>query len=316
MTDKGSVFSKGGGGTNFEQYIQTAFLTSMIVKGNIPGIPNSNIIEIALQATRLGYKTDDLFIRCVSPLGEHRLVAQIKHEFSFTINDDTFKEIINQLWQDFNNEKLFNQEFDRLLIIKENLNKTEANDIKSLINWAKSKSSANDFILETKRIIKKANTLSIFRTVIEEINEGRKVTDNEIWTFFKCLELLAYDFGNHSSTHLSYYLNLIKLAKSSESTLGENEIWALLYEFISIRNKDGGLFNLDSISKEFFYCHFKIDNLTPFYNSLNKLNKDAELILNQLSNEIQGFHIERFSLKQQISESINNNFLTIITGKP
>ena len=30
MADTASVFSKGGGGTTFEHYIQTAFLTTMI----------------------------------------------------------------------------------------------------------------------------------------------------------------------------------------------------------------------------------------------------------------------------------------------
>jgi len=315
MSDKGSVFSKGGGGTNFEQYIQTAFLTSMITQGNVPGIKDSTIIEIALQATRLGYKTDDLFVRCSSPLGKHRLVAQIKHEFSFTLKDETFKEVITQLWSDFNNKEIFNQDYDKLLIIKEYLNKTEANNIKSLINWAKSKSSASDFILETKRIKKKEETLNIFRTVIEDIHTY-KITDETIWAFFKCLELLAYDFGNHDSTHKAYYLNLIKLSKSSESKLSESEIWSQLYEFISLINKDGGQISVESISKEPFFTHFKVDNLTLFHQSIEKLDKDSKLILNQLSNEIHGFHIERFDLKQQIVDSINNQRITFITGNP
>jgi len=32
MAEKGTVFQKGGGGTNFEQYVQTAFLTTLVVK--------------------------------------------------------------------------------------------------------------------------------------------------------------------------------------------------------------------------------------------------------------------------------------------
>ena len=315
MTDIGSVFSKGGGGTNFEQYIQTAFLTSMLVNGNVPGIKDSKIIEIAFQATRLGYKTDDLFIRCNSPKGEHRIVAQIKHEFSFTTKNETFKEVINQLWLDFNNNEIFNPEFDKLFIIKENLNKAEANNVKSLINWAKSKSSASDFFLEIKRIRKKEETLNVFRTVIEEINT-KKVTEEIIWNFFKCLEMLAYDFGNHASTHQAYYLNLIKLAKNPESRLNENEIWSVLFEFVALRNKDGGLIDIKSIAQEVFFNHFNISNITPVYRSIDKLRSDSELVLNQLSNEIHGLHLERFELKQKITESIQNNKLTIITGNP
>lgn len=315
MADKGSVFSKGGGGTNFEQYIQTAFLTTMLTKGNVPGINDSKIKEIALQATRLGYKTDDLFLRCSSHLGEHRVVAQIKHEFSFTTNDETFHDVISQLWSDFSNQDIFNQNSDKLLIIKENLNKSESNNVKSLINWAKSKSSASDFFLEVRRINKKESALNVFKTVIEKV-KGESISEEEIWSFFKCLELLAYDFGNHDSTHKAYFLSLIKLSKNTDSTLTEGEIWAQLYEFISLLNKDGGLISLDSLVKEPFYKHFELEKLLPFYSTIDKLHQDSNLILNQLSNEIHGFHIDRFSLKEQIVNSINNHRLTIITGNP
>ena len=36
MSEKGSVFQTGGGGTNFEQYVQCAFFTTLIIKGNVP----------------------------------------------------------------------------------------------------------------------------------------------------------------------------------------------------------------------------------------------------------------------------------------
>ena len=55
MSDKGSVFQKGGGGTNFEQYIQTAFLTTLIIRGNVPCVPSSELIEVAFQVTNRGY---------------------------------------------------------------------------------------------------------------------------------------------------------------------------------------------------------------------------------------------------------------------
>ncbi len=315
MTDNGSVFSRGGGGTNFEQYIQTSFLTTMIVNGNVPGIQDSQIEEIALQATRLGYKTDDLFLRCSSTKGTHKLIAQIKHEFSFTSKDKTFNEVISQLWIDFNNQEIFSKEKDRLLIIKENLNKSESNNIKSLINWAKSKSTSSDFLLEVKRIKKKEETFNIFSSVIEKAN-GSVVSNEKIWLFFRCLELLAYDFGNHDSTHKAYFLNLIKLSKSPQSKSSENKIWAQLYEFISILNKDGGQITRKSLVEQPFYIHFNVEALHPLYTSIKKLHKDSNIILSQLSNKIHGFHIDRFPLKEQIEASLNIQRLTIVTGNP
>ena len=49
MSEKGSVFQKGGGGTNFEQNVQTAFLVTMLVGGDVPCLLSSRVIELALQ---------------------------------------------------------------------------------------------------------------------------------------------------------------------------------------------------------------------------------------------------------------------------
>ena len=315
MAESGSVFSRGGGGTNFEQSVQTAFLTSMIVKGNVPGIRDSCITEIALQSTRLGYQTDDLYIKCKSPIGFHRLLAQIKHEFSFTLKDMVFKDVIRQLWSDFNNVELFDIQYDKLLIIKGNLNKSEANNIISIINWAKSKSTCSDFILEIDRIKNKKETLNIFKTVIEEV-DGNNISNEQLWDFCKCLELLAYDFGNHDSILYNHSLDIIKLTKDSNSRLTESEIWAQLLEFISLRNKDGGLFDLDYITQQPFYKNFQSSNIDFLSKVLEKLNRDSELILKQFSSEIQGFHINRHELEQQIVASTIENKITIVTGNP
>ena len=48
-TDKGSVFQTGGGGTNFEQYVQSAFLCTLITKCNIPCFTSAELIEVAFQ---------------------------------------------------------------------------------------------------------------------------------------------------------------------------------------------------------------------------------------------------------------------------
>lgn len=84
MSEKGSVFQKGGGGTNFEQNVQTAFLVTMLVGGDVPCLPSSRVIELALQVTNRGYETDDLLVVAKSEDGEHRMLIQVKHEIAFT----------------------------------------------------------------------------------------------------------------------------------------------------------------------------------------------------------------------------------------
>jgi hypothetical protein len=151
MSDKGSVFQKGGGGTNFEQYIQSAFLTTLIVRGNVPCLPVNEITEIALQTTNRGCETDDLLVIAKSVLGQHRLLVQIKHNIVFSENDVVFQEVVNGFWKDFIKPE-FNRTNDRLVIAKTRLNNIEKNHIKSILNFAKTHATETDFFTEVNRI--------------------------------------------------------------------------------------------------------------------------------------------------------------------
>jgi hypothetical protein len=107
MSDKGSVFQKGGGGTNFEQLVQTAFLTTLIIRGNVPCIDSGELSEVALQVTNRGYETDDFMATAKSASGEHRILIQAKHDISFTADNEKFKKVINDFWKDYNIVAIF-----------------------------------------------------------------------------------------------------------------------------------------------------------------------------------------------------------------
>src|SRR5690606_7199209 len=134
MSNKGSVFQKGGGGTNFEQLVQTAFLTTLIIRGNVPCIASGELLEVALQVTNRGYATDDFLAIAKSPIGEHRLLIQVKHDISFTIENEKFKEVISAFWKDYSNTSIFDKTRDKLIVVKNGLTKDERNHLKSLFN--------------------------------------------------------------------------------------------------------------------------------------------------------------------------------------
>lgn len=314
----GSVFQKGGGGTNFEQYVQSAFLTTLIVKGNIPCIPTAELTELSFQCTNRGYETDDLLAIAKSDLGEHRLLAQIKHNLIFSDSDSnsTFKEVIEAFWKDFNKKELFNKEKDRLVIIKSGLTQNERNHVRALLNWAKTHSSENDYLDEVKRIKEKEKYLDIFKNVLIQANNEQAISDKNLWQFVKCLELLEYDFLNEGSVDENYFINLIKLSRNGSSSSSEKDIWDGIYAIATKLNKDGGSITFDSISKDDIFKHFDIQKLAPFSNSLQKLRCDSELIIKPLKSTIGDLHLEKTELRSIISTSINDYALTIITGNP
>lgn len=314
MSDQSSVFSKGGGGTNFEQYVQTAFLTTMIIRGVVPGFPFNKISKIYFQTTRLGYQTDDLLVITNSSISENRMLIQAKYNLTFSSKDEKFNEVIHAFWTDYNNPKLFNRENDRLIIIKGGLNNEERNHIKVILDWAKSKSSSDDFFREVKRLKNKTEKLQIFSETLKLANDGITLSNEDLWNFLRCVDLLEYDFSFQGSVDEANFLNLIKLSKSYGVDANEKEIWNSIFEFVAKRNKDGAELTLDSIQKESIYNYFDYKKLIPVFNSIDKLRENSKVLLLPLKDTIHGFHFERNLVSETLINSINAFDFTVVTG--
>jgi flagellar biosynthesis regulator FlaF len=320
MSDKGSVFQKGGGGTNFEQSIQTAFLTTLIIHGNAPCIANSEVIEVAFQTTNREYETDDLLAIAKSPLGQHRLLIQAKHNISFTADNVTFKEVIKAFWKDYNNKSKFDKTKDKLIVIKSGMTKDERNHLKSLFNWAVNHATEVDFLSEVNRIKGKQERLEVFRELLKEANGNTAISDKELWEFLKCVDVLEYDFLNQGSVDETYFLNLIKLCKDKNSTANEKEIWDSIFSYAAILNKDGGSVTIESIKQKDFFKHFDTAKLSPYFKAVEKLKSDSKEILRPIKLTIgkgeNQFHLPKQDARDKVLESVSNFQFTIVTGKP
>lgn len=318
MSDKGTAFQKGGGGTNFEQYIQAAFVTTMLVRGNAPCIPKNEIDEIVFQSKNRGWQTDDLLVIAKSSIGLHQLLMQSKHTIIFSADNELFKEVIASFWSDFNNPQ-FNKALDKLIIVKNRLNNIEKNHIKGLLNYAKTHTSETDFLSEVNRIKGMQERLEIFKSVLQTANNNTPVTDNDSWIFLKCLDVLGYDFLNEGSVDETNLLNLIKLSRSPSSASSEKEIWNSIVTFITRHNPSGGSLTKTSIGEQEFFKYFDVSRLAPAHNSVIKLINDGEAILKPIKNVIgeakTGFHLSRQGLFYDLNAAINESEIIFVTGK-
>jgi hypothetical protein len=314
-TKGGTVFQKGGGGTNFEQFVQTAFLTTLLVKGNAPCIIANEVTEVAFQTTNFGYVTDDILVRADSSLGQHRLLIQSKHNVSFTSNS-IFKELLKGFWQDYNNSEIFDKEKDKLLIVKSDITKEEKNNVKTLFDYAVAKANANDFISEVNRLKGKKERLAFFRLLLKEINNGIDLSDNELWKFLKCLDVLEYDFLNQSSVDQTHFLNLIKLCKNINSKVDEKEIWNSIFTFSVKLNLTGGSVTHESLYNTDLYKYFDTSKFHPLRKEIEKLKSDSQALLIPIKNTINNLHIDRSTILDSIENSLNTFQITFVTGLP
>lgn len=315
MADTSSVFSKGSGGSTFEHHIQAAFLATLITKSSVPCIPEAEIRELALQATRLGYATDDLFVQTQIPSGATpRLLLQAKHNLTISANDSTFEEVMTAFWRDYHNSTLFDQSLDKLVIVKSGLNDTERNHVRVLLNWAKHKASSQDFHLEVNRIGAKKERLKVFADVLARVNGGAALSDDEIWRFLRCVELLDYDFLNTGSVDKANVISLLGLAKSETATSNALSIWRELLDIVSSYNPSGGSITTESVRSLPIYQQFSIQKLEPAHQALRKIHSNGHAILLPMKNTVAGYQLPREDLKNRITQSCNEGKLTIVAG--
>jgi hypothetical protein len=256
MTDNdkqlANPFSTGGGGHNFENQVQTAFVVLMLTGGVVPCLPPWPVKKIKLQGRYAGYKTDD-FIAFVEESGTGqtvKLLAQIKHTVSITKGDSTFGEVIQAAWSDFNNEDVFNQTSDMFALITGPLKATDIDNVRTILEWARHSESAEDFLnqvtLTKFSSIPKQQKLQAFQSQLKKANDGSDVSEDELWRFLKSFHLLGYDLDIRSGVTLSLLLSHI----AQFATGGISDLWATISREVATLNQNAGTLTPETIPQE------------------------------------------------------------------
>lgn len=315
MAGEASVFQTGGGGFNYENYVQASFLLQMIINGMVPSFNNGSIIEIGFQNKNRGYQTDDLYLEIQDGSTNKRIVSQIKYNIPVSSKNEVFNEVIKAFWEDFNNSNLFDKQHDKMFLIKSSLTNNDKNNIVYLCQIASKQSNSKDFFSEINRTKIKKENLDIFRDSLN-LAKGQTVTEEELFQFLKCFNLLAYDFTANASIDETYALNLIKISKSKDITTTSNEIWSVLLNEVATYNRNGGSISKKDLSNFQPYAYFDLSLKSDAYSSFNKIQQDGQLLLKPFKNTIKGYHIDRTLTRKLILESINQSDISIVTGYP
>ncbi|MGA1842057.1 MAG: hypothetical protein ACMUIU_15670 [bacterium] len=221
------------------------------------------INKIKLQGKFIGYDTDDMivFVEKAGSNQKCKILAQIKHSINITENNKVFSEVIQAAWNDFNNPSLFSRNKDAIVLITGPLSKTDVNDVRTILEWARHSENAEEFIrkveLTNLSSVSKQNKLRAFKINLKNANGGNPVSDEVLFEFLKHFHLLGYDLDIKAGITLSLLHSLnsswipkireILLQSTSPITL-KNGRWRVterkgLWQALSTRLFDDNLNN-------------------------------------------------------------------------
>jgi len=241
-------FSTGGGGVNFEIQVQASFVALMLAEGFAPCLPLRPIRKIKLQGKHAGYDTDDLIVFTGNEdgSGERKILGQVKHSIRITEADTVFCDVIRAAWNDFNNESVFTKRKDVIALITGPLSATNIADVRTLLEWARSSESAQEFItkVETTNFSSSAkrSKLAAFRSHLNSA-KGEDVTDEELFQFLRHFHLLGYDLDIQSGVMHAILHSLVGQF-SPENT---SALWAQIVQEVSFANQNAGTITRESV---------------------------------------------------------------------
>ncbi len=316
MTDKeknlSNPASSGSLGAFFETRVQAAFVVFMLTSRISPCLPQWPIQKIKLQGRYAGFNIDDfiVFTKDESTGQEAKLLAQIKRSITITEENDTFKEVIQAAWTDFNNPDIFNKEADVFGLI------TVISDtnLRTILDWARHSEDENEFLYKVGKgkfsSERKQNLLKAFRTQLQNANGGLALSDHQLWDFLKHFYQLGYDLDSDSSSILQLVLSLI----SKSSHKDPSSIWEKILGEVQSFNPDAGTLSPLTISKE---IRDSLDTKkNPYFaHDLKKLNERGKYIIDGIRSEIGGFHVKRPELLTQLIENSAENKFVILVGE-
>lgn len=229
-------FSTGGGGANFETQIQASFATLMLAGGFSPCLACVPISKIQLQGRIDGYHTDDLIVHAAN---EQTLLGQIKHSIALTNGSTLFGEVIEASWHDFCNTRLFKQGRDALALITGPLSATDIDNVRVILEWARSVNSAQKFI-ERVNAANFSNEAKIekFNAFRHHLNQakGSAVSDEEIHGFLRHFHLLGYDLDLRQGVMHALMHSII----GSRSGVQPDAVFAQIVQEIVYINQNAG----------------------------------------------------------------------------
>lgn len=241
-----NAFATGGGGVNFEQQIQAMFLLSLVIDGFCPAMDEPTT-KVCFQAKHLDYDVDDLVVFTSRKQSEVKLLCQVKHSITATINDSTFQEVISSAWSDFNKET-FNKEKDRIALVTAQIANTALRSLRFLHAQAIGSVDEQDFIERVQKPVfssaENGKMLNIIRNCVAQAKKSEP-TDLEIWCFCKAFVLLLFDIDCEESVNRALSSSLIKCNSSMDARL----VWSRLVEYAGRCNQTAASIDKDNIDK-------------------------------------------------------------------
>ena len=303
-SQQSNPFSTGGGGTNYEEWVQTYFVSSMILGWKIPNVKSNKIVKIKLQGRYDGYDTDDCII-----FGDNnvKMLCQIKHKITFTKSSSLFREVLTGAWNDFIKSD-FDKNLDSVTLIVSEMNLVDNESFNRIFSLARTSENEIEFFkkLSSKNFVSE-KTREKYDIIVDHLRAiDDSINDYNIWKFCKIFNIHIMNLDIEDSYIKSAILSGL------ENLIGEDNFGYKLYSYVANNNQNAGTITLEGIKNDLKLINLK-QNTDSVYN-LKVIDEHTNLIFDSIENKVSSISIDRKE-NDNINNLLENNGVIIISGE-
>ena len=251
-----------------------------------------------------GYSTDDCIV-----FGDdgRKLLCQIKNYVAITENNDTFRAVITDAWNDYTNSKTFDLENDQIVLIVSGLSATDIDNTRTILDWARHCENDAEFHNKvTKERFSSKEKQKKYLAIRGQLEnaKGKALSDYEIWDFLRHFYIHVLDL-NRTDAPL-----WIAVSNQFSRAVGRKGLEHELYRVIAEYNQNAGTVTLDMLLRELAIDGQIIDNTI-----IKKIKSHNDIILASMHNSINGYSIDRSDYIEQLDEALQTNDIVLVAGE-
>lgn len=312
-------FSTGGGGSDFEKQVGAYYLSCLLLKVLPKGFSAGNVKEVCFQQQYQGDFLDDIVIVSEIETGELKLSLQIKRDLIFGEKDGKFDEVISACWETFSSND-FRLGFHRFGICLGLYSKNIDEYYQTVLSWARNSSTAEDFFkrVSIKHLSneKQRNFVTLIRNKLDHF-QSTKISDNDLWNFLKSFVILRFDFHNPNSSDYIHILDFLRTITKEKENQDVHSLFSFLTDISAELYRTAGSINEEILRLRLeTEKNFIFHTPTNFSKDLEILNEHADLIVNNIREDINGLQLNRISIIEEVYKQLQEYDCLELIGAP
>ncbi len=313
-----SAASTGAAGPFFEQHVDAYWLALLLVRGIPPILHDCAVVEVHLQAERLGWNTDDFLV-----VGENgsslrrKLLGQVKRGFTVSATDEECKHAIQDFWKDFKNGNQFSPAADRFALVTLRGTNTLLEHFSGLLDCSRAARTAAEFEarLATPGFLsaKAVQYCADIRTIIGEC-EGKSVSAAEVWPFLRVFHVLSLDLNTATRQTEAMIKTLLAHTASGQDAVGTAEAsWNALLREVGEGMPEARSFSRIDLPEAVRQRHSQVGAREE--RVLRALSDHSALIMGGIRATIgTALHLTRGRQVQEVIEKLESAQVVLVTG--